>query len=183
MAPASGATPTLGGRGGPGAAPWRAAGACDQQRPGHLCVPAENGFAQECLLRPQRGPRRVEWSGGGVEFHPSHGNWIRVLSVNGFVVHALHELYARRMQRPTSATTSPPPSGPASGRWKTSGPRSSPLDQVLGLTNHPVRMRTTQAGISILGCAGPARTEGGRPARWEQQNARGRPADVCRWGS
>jgi hypothetical protein len=31
--------------------------------------------------------------------------------------------------------------------------------------DHPVRMRTTQAGISILGRAGRARTEGGRPAR------------------
>jgi SAM-dependent methyltransferase len=59
-----------------------------------LCVPAEEGFAQERLLRPQRGLHRVEWPGGGVEFHPSHGEWIRVLSVNGFVVHALHELYA-----------------------------------------------------------------------------------------
>lgn len=36
----------------------------------------------------------MEWPGGGVEFHPSHGEWIRVLSGNGFVVHALHELYA-----------------------------------------------------------------------------------------
>jgi SAM-dependent methyltransferase len=59
-----------------------------------LCVPAEEGFAQERLLRPQRGLHRVEWPGGGVEFHPSHGEWIRVLSVNGFVVQALHELYA-----------------------------------------------------------------------------------------
>jgi SAM-dependent methyltransferase len=59
-----------------------------------LCVPAEEGFAQERLVRPQRGLHRVEWPGGGVEFHPSHGEWIRVLSVNGFVVRALHELYA-----------------------------------------------------------------------------------------
>jgi hypothetical protein len=59
-----------------------------------LCVPAEEGFAQERLMRPQRGLHRVEWPGGGVEFHPSHGEWIRVLSVNGFVVQALHELYA-----------------------------------------------------------------------------------------
>ena len=59
-----------------------------------LCVPAEEGFAQERLVRPQRGLYRVEWPGGGVEYHPSHGEWIRVLRGNGFVVQALHELYA-----------------------------------------------------------------------------------------
>jgi SAM-dependent methyltransferase len=59
-----------------------------------LCVPEEEGFTQEQLLRPQRGLNRVQWPGGGVEFHPSHGDWIRVLGANGFVVDALHELYA-----------------------------------------------------------------------------------------
>ena len=59
-----------------------------------LCVPEDEGFAQERLLRPQRGLRRVAWPGGGVEFHPGHGDWIRVLGANGFVVEALHELYA-----------------------------------------------------------------------------------------
>jgi hypothetical protein len=37
---------------------------------------------------------QVQWPGGGIEFHPSHGEWIRVLRANGFVVEALHELYA-----------------------------------------------------------------------------------------
>ena len=55
-----------------------------------LCVPEEEGFAQEHLLRPQRALHRVQWPGGGVEFHPSHGDWIRVLRANGFVVEALH---------------------------------------------------------------------------------------------
>jgi SAM-dependent methyltransferase len=59
-----------------------------------LCVPAEDGFAQERLLRPQRGLNRVSWPEGGTEFHPSHGEWIRVLSENGFRIEALHELYA-----------------------------------------------------------------------------------------
>ena len=59
-----------------------------------LCVPAAEGLAQERLLRPQRGLHRVAWPGGGVEFHPSHGDWIRVLGANRFVVEALHELYA-----------------------------------------------------------------------------------------
>jgi hypothetical protein len=59
-----------------------------------LCVPEEEGFAQQQLLRPQRRLNRVQWPGGGVEFHPSHGEWIRMLVANGFVVDALHELYA-----------------------------------------------------------------------------------------
>jgi SAM-dependent methyltransferase len=59
-----------------------------------LCVPEEKGFAHEHLVRPQRALNKVEWLGGGIEFHPSHGEWIRVLRANGFVVEALHELYA-----------------------------------------------------------------------------------------
>ena len=59
-----------------------------------LSVPDASGVAQERLLRPQRELGRVEWPGGGVEFHPGHGDWIRVLGANGFVVEALHELYA-----------------------------------------------------------------------------------------
>jgi SAM-dependent methyltransferase len=59
-----------------------------------LCVPHEEGYAQQSLLRPQRGMHRVQWATGGVEFHPSHGDWIRILATYGFVVEALHELYA-----------------------------------------------------------------------------------------
>ena len=59
-----------------------------------LCVPEAEGFAQERLVRPQRALHRVQGPGGGVEFHPSHGEWIRILRGNGFVVEALHELYA-----------------------------------------------------------------------------------------
>jgi SAM-dependent methyltransferase len=59
-----------------------------------LCVPEDEGAAQERLLRGQRDVRRVEWPGGGVEHHPSHGDWIRVLTSHGFAVEALHELYA-----------------------------------------------------------------------------------------
>ena len=29
-----------------------------------------------------------------VEFHPSHGDWVRLLRGSGFVVEALHEIYA-----------------------------------------------------------------------------------------
>jgi SAM-dependent methyltransferase len=65
-----------------------------------LCVPAEQGVAREQLMRPQRGLHRVQWPGGGIEFHPSHAEWIRVLRANRFDVQALHELYA-----PADATT------------------------------------------------------------------------------
>ena len=59
-----------------------------------LCVPAEDGVAGERLLRGQREAYRVRWPGGGVEYHPSHGDWVRLLRRSGFVVEALHELYA-----------------------------------------------------------------------------------------
>lgn len=59
-----------------------------------LCVPEQQGYAQDRLLRPQRGTYRVQWPTGGVEFHPGHGEWIRILRAAGFVVEALHELYA-----------------------------------------------------------------------------------------
>ena len=59
-----------------------------------LCVPEEEGFAGECLQRPQRDLNRITWPGGGTEFHPGHGDWIRILSDNGFTIEALHELYA-----------------------------------------------------------------------------------------
>jgi SAM-dependent methyltransferase len=59
-----------------------------------LTVPADEGPAGDVLLRGQRDVRRVTWDGGGVEHHPSHGDWIAVLTRSGFVVEALHELYA-----------------------------------------------------------------------------------------
>jgi SAM-dependent methyltransferase len=59
-----------------------------------LCVPAEEGVAEERLLRGQREAYRVRWPGGGVEFHPSHGDWVRLLRGSGFVVEELRELYA-----------------------------------------------------------------------------------------
>ena len=59
-----------------------------------LTVPEDEGFAQDRLLRPQRGPSRVQWPTGGVEYHPSHGEWVRLLRDHGFTVEALHELYA-----------------------------------------------------------------------------------------
>ncbi len=58
------------------------------------CGSNGSGFAQELLLRPQRNLYRTEWPGGGLEYHPSQGEWVRILHGNGFEVEALHELYA-----------------------------------------------------------------------------------------
>jgi SAM-dependent methyltransferase len=59
-----------------------------------VCVPEDGGYAVDRLLRPQRGMFRLRWPDGGIEFHPSHGEWIRILREHGFVIEALHELYA-----------------------------------------------------------------------------------------
>jgi SAM-dependent methyltransferase len=57
-----------------------------------LCVPEDGGVAGDKLLRGQRDVARIAWPGGGIEHHPSHGDWIRLLRSNGFEVDALHEL-------------------------------------------------------------------------------------------
>ena len=59
-----------------------------------LCVPAEGGVAGDRLLRGQRETYRVQWPGSGIEFHPSHGDWVRLLRGAGFVIDAMHEIYA-----------------------------------------------------------------------------------------
>jgi SAM-dependent methyltransferase len=60
-----------------------------------LCSPDE-GVAEERLLRPQfDGLYRMEWPDDeGVEYHPTHSQWIALLRENGFVLEALHELQA-----------------------------------------------------------------------------------------
>ncbi len=59
-----------------------------------MCVPAEGGPAGDRLLRGPDALRQVRWPGGGVEYHPGHGDWIRVLRGHGFTIEALHELRA-----------------------------------------------------------------------------------------
>jgi SAM-dependent methyltransferase len=81
-----------------------------------LCVPEEEGETQERLLRPQRDLNRVQWPGGGIEFHPSHGEWMRVLRANGFVIEALHELYA------TAGARDPDYYDISSARWASQWP-------------------------------------------------------------
>jgi SAM-dependent methyltransferase len=61
-----------------------------------LCSP-DDGQAEERLLRPQFGMHRFEWTADvdeGVEYHLSHGDWIRVLRDNGFEILDLIELRA-----------------------------------------------------------------------------------------
>ena len=59
-----------------------------------VCVPEEGDTRGIACCGHRSGTSRVQWPGGGIEFHPSHGDWIRVLGESGFVVEALHELYA-----------------------------------------------------------------------------------------
>ena len=67
-----------------------------------LCVPdEEDAAATDRLLRPAFGMYRVEWPGNqGVEFHPSHSQWIRVLRRFGFEIEDMAEI------RPAAAATS-----------------------------------------------------------------------------
>jgi len=59
-----------------------------------LCAPPEEGkAASDRLLRPAFGIHRLEWPGDpGVEFHLSHGEWIRLLRQSGFEIEDLVEV-------------------------------------------------------------------------------------------
>lgn len=67
-----------------------------------MCLPEGSGPAGTELLHPQREVARLHSPGGGVEFHPGHGDWITILRQAGFTIEALHELYA-----PPGATDHP----------------------------------------------------------------------------
>jgi SAM-dependent methyltransferase len=61
-----------------------------------LCNP-DAGKTQEHLVRPQLGMYRFDcWlaDGGGIEFHLSHGDMLRLLRTNGFEIVDLIELFA-----------------------------------------------------------------------------------------
>lgn len=36
----------------------------------------------------------VHWPGGGIQYHPGHGEWVATLAAHGFAVCAVHELHA-----------------------------------------------------------------------------------------
>ena len=69
----------------------------------YLTAPADADAALEQRLhRPQFGMRRITWDGeDSVEFHLSHGDWIRLFRANGFEILELLEPRA-----PEGATTS-----------------------------------------------------------------------------
>ena len=60
-----------------------------------LCAP-DTGQNEERLMRPQfEGLYRIEWpDSAGVEYHPTHGQWIDLLHDSGFEIEALRELQA-----------------------------------------------------------------------------------------
>jgi ubiquinone/menaquinone biosynthesis C-methylase UbiE len=60
----------------------------------HLCTPDRDDDAiANVLVRSQFGQYRTKWPDyPGIEYHVSHGDWIRTLRENGFVLDALHEL-------------------------------------------------------------------------------------------
>ena len=70
-----------------------------------LCIPdEENVPAGEGLLRPAFGMYRMEWPDDpGVEFHQTHGEWIRLLRRSGFEIEDLVEV-----RPPGGAVTSYP---------------------------------------------------------------------------
>jgi SAM-dependent methyltransferase len=59
----------------------------------YLCGPDdEHEPCADRLLRPQFGERRITWPGDtSVEFHLSHGDWIRLFTANGFDIVELLE--------------------------------------------------------------------------------------------
>lgn len=59
-----------------------------------LCAPEEDDVpATDRLLRPQFGMYRVEWpTEDSVEFHLSHGDWMRLLRSSGFEIEDLIEI-------------------------------------------------------------------------------------------
>ncbi len=58
-----------------------------------LCMDLDG--VKDHLVRPQFGPYRIEWPDTHeVEFHPSHGEWIRVLRTTGFTIERLIEIQA-----------------------------------------------------------------------------------------
>lgn len=60
-----------------------------------LAMPeADNVAATDRLVRPLRGMHRMTWNEpSGVEFHISHGDWIRLLRRSGFAIEDMIEVY------------------------------------------------------------------------------------------
>jgi hypothetical protein len=87
-----------------------------------LCLPQEDGLpAGDRLLRPAFGMHRIEWTGTtGVEFHLSHGDWIRLLRRSGFEIEDLIEVQAPEagIARPSMAPAQWARNWPSEEIWK-----------------------------------------------------------------
>jgi SAM-dependent methyltransferase len=58
-----------------------------------ICTPDDGGPVGSRLVRDYFAPARVEFDASGpVEFHPTHGQWIRLLVASGFVIEDLVEV-------------------------------------------------------------------------------------------
>ena len=65
------------------------------------CTPASGGVADNVLVRSYFSRYRVEFPGEeGVEFHVTHGHWIRLLRATGFAVENLIEVRPSEGARP-----------------------------------------------------------------------------------
>ena len=109
----------LAARGGPGPAARWPPGVPHEQPPVGPVRAGGRGRRRGAAAPGHREAYRVHWPGGGVEFHPSHGDWVRLLRAAGFVVEALHEVY-----RP-GATARSTRSTRSSRRWAGAGPPRS----------------------------------------------------------
>jgi len=57
-----------------------------------LCTSESGGMAQDRLVRDYFGRSRIDFVEGPVEFHLTHGDWIRALRQTGFVIEDLIEV-------------------------------------------------------------------------------------------
>lgn len=86
-----------------------------------LCVPAEEGVGGKRLVSGHCEAYQVRWPGGGIEFHPSHGDGLRLLCRSGAVVEAMQEAFTPSMVLTIRSPKSCWPRGRPSGRPSSCG--------------------------------------------------------------
>ena len=93
-----------------------------------LCVPAEAGPRASGCCAGSATCARVQWPGGGVEHHPSHGDWIAVLRRTRLRRRAAaRDLRARWRRSTTTTTRSSARPGQHSGQPRSSGSLGWPV--------------------------------------------------------
>jgi hypothetical protein len=65
-----------------------------------MCTGTSGAAAQDRLVRDYFGRSRVDFADGPVEFHLTHGNWVKALRKAGFEVEDLIEVQAPAGARP-----------------------------------------------------------------------------------